>query len=343
VNIDTKRELRAILKILVIGVSAISVIGLFEYLAGPEAILRWFSVNPLAGFIMEPESLKHKLSTGEFNWLIWTGTRCGLRVFGTFECVIVFSAYLGLSIPFFPWIKSYWFAGKYGLAKTVAMFFTIFLTLILTFSRSGYLSFIVMGIVFGVLLIKKIRFGKVAVVVALTTALVGGVIYMRGSVRDTLNTRFNKPVEEQFDRKPLWRNGIRIFLAKPLFGVGLANYDEGLAKYAGKEALILPAHNNYIQVAAEMGLIGVLAYLSVLLSCIWYSFKIFVHASDNEIKFLALGFVGMWCWYCTQSMFNTYLFADKYSMMFWLMAGLNAVLYRIFRNETIGNPGNLTL
>jgi hypothetical protein len=56
------------------------------------------------------------------------------------------------------------------------------------------------------------------------------------------------------------------------------------------------------------------------------------------MKLLGMGFVGMWVWFCIQNMFNTYLFGDKFSMMFWLMVGLNASLYRIYK-ESSNIPG----
>ncbi|MGA2091498.1 MAG: hypothetical protein ABSH12_08605, partial [Endomicrobiales bacterium] len=62
-----------------------------------------------------------------------------------------------------------------------------------------------------------------------------------------------------------------------------------------------------------------------------YSYTVFKETHDRTLKFLGLGFLGMWTWYCVQSFFATYLFGDKFSMMFWLMVGLNATLFRFHR------------
>ena len=56
------------------------------------------------------------------------------------------------------------------------------------------------------------------------------------------------------------------------------------------------------------------------------------------MQIIALCFLGMWIWFCVQSLFNSDLFGDKFSMMFWLMVGFNAALHRIYLAEQ--SPGS---
>jgi O-antigen ligase len=61
--------------------------------------------------------------------------------------------------------------------------------------------------------------------------------------------------------------------AHPLFGVGIGQYPQSSGHYSSPALLaIYPrenAHNNFAQVAGELGLIGFAAFLAVLAICFW--------------------------------------------------------------------------
>jgi O-antigen ligase len=109
--------------------------------------------------------------------------------------------------------------------------------------------------------------------------------------------------------------------------VGVANYGDGRRRFA-KEDPKLPAHSNYLQIGAEMGLLGLFAFLWIAIGGVLSSFWIFRGSPNEEIKLLGLGFLGLWIWFLVQSQFATYYDSTKFSMLFWLLAGLNMSLYR---------------
>jgi len=310
------------LQVFGISAAALALIGIFEYIEGRERVIQWFSHNILARIIIEPDTLKDKLASGHINWLIWNGRITGLRAFGTFDDVIDFSAYLGMIIPF----------GIYLLRsnkKYLPFLGAVLTALFLTFTRSAYLSFACSAIA-TVFFLKE--FGKYRswfLKGTLVCILICGALLISGPVRETVAFRFNKPVIDQFDRKDLWKNGVKIFYANPLIGVGIANYHNGLLNYAGKDVVMLPAHNEFIQIAAETGLFGLISYLSIIVIAFWYSYVVFKNTDSRDMKYASLGFLGLWVWYFLQSNFSSDLFGDKFSMMFWLMVGLNAALHRI--------------
>lgn len=327
-NIRDTQSLNKCLKIALFTVLLVSIAAIFEYIEGYERVIGWFSNSPFAVVIMEPETLREKLSTGQLNWIIWADNGIRMRAFGTFEDVISFSAYLGLVVPFFIWLFKH---SYHKWSFYFPLFLIIISALFLTFTRSAYLSFVIMA---GILIFPILRYvssRKVLIISSSFVILIAALIILYKPAKEILNVRFNKPFAEQFDRKELWLQGLRIFKSKPILGVGVANYQSGLIHYAGKDAKMLPAHNQYIQIAAEMGIIGLAVYLSILFFGIKYSYLIFTKSSDIELKYLGLGFLGMWIWYCIQSVFSGHLFGDKYSMMFWLMVGLNAALFRIHK------------
>ncbi len=74
-----------------------------------------------------------------------------------------------------------------------------------------------------------------------------------------------------------WFEGIQMFKASPLVGIGYANFQEYYAP--------LVAHNSYIHVMAEQGLLGLIGFLGVvLLSLRWASFSSSALARDNVLR-----------------------------------------------------------
>ncbi len=324
-NADSWESLTRFLKVVFIAALLPSIFGIAEYVLGREYILNIVLHNKLLGVVMEPNSLKQiikdisTLGLVSSNWFIWGGT--GIRAFGTFEDSITFSAYLGLIIPFTVLLNN--LSHKYLIPGIIIM-----AALILTFTRSAYVPLLLILIFFVYHLSKNINMRKVSGVIIVVIAMVGFIVICK-PVRETIMMRYHGSINSEFDRKPLWKNGIKIFLARPILGVGLANYHNGLLAFADKDVPLVPAHNNYIQIAAETGVMGLISYLAIIFISVRYSFLVYKKSINKEMKIIALGFIGMWIWYCVQSCFDTYLFGDKFSMMFWLMVGLNGALYRI--------------
>lgn len=71
-------------------------------------------------------------------------------------------------------------------------------------------------------------------------------------------------------RMELWKSGLRMIRAHPLLGVGLGNFKVLSSDYGGPELKKAGmAHNTYIEIAAETGLPGLLAFLAIL----YFSFR----------------------------------------------------------------------
>jgi O-antigen ligase len=207
----------------------------------------------------------------------------------------------------------------------------LLITLALTFTRSAALGFAAMMITFMIIAFRNNTLRKPVLILLIIVAvsLISLIAYK--PVNDSIKLHFYQTMQQHIaDRKKFWTDGMNVFMARPILGVGIANYRNGLLEYAGKDAVLVPSHNQYIQLAAETGAIGFLSYLLIL----FYGFKLSVEmsakAADPTIKLMAACFLGIWAWYCIQSFFSTYLFDDKFSMMFWLMLGINAALFRIY-------------
>lgn len=68
------------------------------------------------------------------------------------------------------------------------------------------------------------------------------------------------------DRLELWSAGLRMVSQHPLLGIGLDNFKAEVPAYLGPgQDIDFIAHNTYVQMAAEMGLPGLLAFIWILI------------------------------------------------------------------------------
>ena len=70
------------------------------------------------------------------------------------------------------------------------------------------------------------------------------------------------------ERFLFFRDGLRIFRDYPVFGAGLGAFESLIAGYQGHRYVTRYAHNHYVQVLVDNGILGFLAYLFLLLSCL---------------------------------------------------------------------------
>ena len=131
-------------------------------------------------------------------------------------------------------------------------------TTLLTFSRGAMIGLATVGLCAFLMLPKRPKYLAGAVVVFLITARLVG---------PELMARYESAfVEEEVrdasaqSRVELWKACLEVIQAKPLFGVGFKNFGFVAANYGfteGKEA-----HSTWLQVTAEVGIVGGLALLS---------------------------------------------------------------------------------
>jgi O-antigen ligase len=138
--------------------------------------------------------------------------------------------------------------------------------LVLTGSRSGVASFAVAVAAMLAFLVREIperRHRVLAVVYA--AVLLGGAVAWAGS--DMVVARFADAPDALGERLEAWQNTLDIVRDFPLFGVGLGGYASAMLMYqtGDRRLMYVQAHNDYLQLAAEGGLLVVVpAILTVV-------------------------------------------------------------------------------
>jgi len=230
--------------------------------------------------------------------------------------------YIGPVIALF-YVRRDW--SKLGLAS---------LAVLLCSSRTGWLMLALIYILlfqfFGEF--KKYFLKQALAVVAVTCLILFLDVkpvqnYIRGSTDSVASAITLQDQGSTLPRLSSWEYGYEVFLTSPIFGVGLGNYGAALQQ---KGVYIDPANgiersaaetkttNLYVEVLAEMGIVGLLAFLA------WLVFPFLFYKKHKNRELSAL-FVG---WICLIAIFP--LIQTWYRPYIWVFASLlyYMVIYR---------------
>jgi putative inorganic carbon (HCO3(-)) transporter len=176
-----------------------------------------------------------------------------------------------LTLPLFGWRELRWFER----ILTVVAALTMLSALVLTKSRGGLMA---LGALLVVLIVLRWRLGWLAVPVA---ALAGGLAIWRigwGKVVDALTA--TQTLGGLDGRLEVWSRALYMTQDFPFTGIGMGTFRQvANVLYpfflAGPDADIPHAHNLFLQVAVDLGLPGLVAWLAIFLLVCWSAWRVY--------------------------------------------------------------------
>jgi O-antigen ligase len=131
--------------------------------------------------------------------------------------------------------------------------------ILFTYSRSGFLALIASC---GLLIWKATRGRRVKVLLPIAVVAAVLLVAAPGKYRTRLSTIFNPetdPTNSAQERQEHMIRAYEVAIRRPIFGVGMGNFHI----YAIKE---MRAHNAYLETAAELGVVGLIAFLVIIVA-----------------------------------------------------------------------------
>ncbi|HEX9037238.1 MAG TPA: O-antigen ligase family protein [Ktedonobacterales bacterium] len=217
-----------------------------------------------------------------------------VRVFGTFDQPNPYGGYLNLALPlalalaiFARDARMRWVAGGASALLLFAQY--------LAGSRGALLGLVAALIVIVALGWRLERWTALAALVgtplvAITWAThliprrIENSLLSQFRVNDvSLTAQVNDANFSTIERLAHWVAGIRMFQAHPLLGVGAGNYSAAYPQYqvTGWDESLTHAHNYYINVAAETGALGLIAFLAVVATALYLAW-VATRATDSH-------------------------------------------------------------
>lgn len=144
----------------------------------------------------------------------------------------------------------------------------------------------------------------------------------------------------------IWERGIRMTLDYPLTGVGMSTYRQAVRTetyvipYFEQQNLGPPhAHNQWIQVAADLGIPGLAIYIiwyGLAFSILWHQWK----SKDDSTQYYVAAVAGGLIAYIGYSIGDTITLWDRFHFLLWWYLGMAAALHchQPIENDALDNP-----
>lgn len=228
-------------------------------------------------FIVKPSYLR-------MSPYVWGYSRSFLRIVGTFNGPIPFGDFLGILIVFF---TVYIFIQRTKYTKFLIIPIGVWVFLLLnTYSRASWISVFV-ALLFATIFAKKLKYAFVVLIISAIIVSFNSSIVLRfrdlfvatAGAENTLLGRFE-----------LWRKTFYVLSKNsPIFwilGSGIGTYVKLVYLACGE---YLMAHNVFVTVLFELGIVGFSLYVWVKIAILVYSFRAYKNSKGAFDKAVTLG------------------------------------------------------
>ncbi len=238
------------------------------------------------------------------------------RIYGTFTHPNLFAFYtffilgLILSILLASWKnKSLIFNKKILLISIGISTFLLFAT----YTRSALACLVFFVLIFGFL--KYRRMLLIGLILFLVTYFLSNIF--RERIWDLISL---DPYGSIVWRFRLWRDILPLSLWQPWLGYGIGTFERLTEFYRGFSWGSLEAHNDYLKIFVENGILGLTAYFWLIIALLFKLFKIF-RKNINQEKIFSLGILVICISLFMASFFDNILRTTALQWNFWILLG----------------------
>ncbi|MEL4105664.1 O-antigen ligase family protein [Oscillospiraceae bacterium WX1] len=295
--VTTKRQADFAVRLLVTAGAAVAAYGIYQYLFyTPETIGAWVD-NDMFSDITN-------------------------RVYSTLGNPNVLAEYLLLVTPFAAacalngktWLQRLFFAGCFVLMAVC---------MVVTYSRGGYIGLILAAAIFLVMLDARFILLGIAAIIALYFFLPQTVIERFASIGNMSDSSTSYRVSIWLGTlsmlKDYWFSGI---------GPGTAAFNLVYPAYGYNTISAPHAHNLYLQLICDAGILGIVLFLFMLFSYFRNTLAAFSKERDKSSRIYLAAAVSAICGYLLQGMTDYSFYNNRVTLLFWVVLALGLALAR---------------
>ncbi|WP_461788468.1 O-antigen ligase family protein [Pedobacter sp.] len=132
-----------------------------------------------------------------------------------------------------------------------------------------------------------------------------------------------------------WKNAVNFAKEKPVSGIGLGNWRVESIPYEPKGGLdiSLHVHNDFLEIAAETGVVNGLVYLSLFFAVLLLNIRTLLKSADHQAKLFAFLALTLLVVYGADSLFNFPMYRPTMKIGFCIM-----LIITVFNRHEIEKP-----
>ena len=283
----------------------------------------------------------------------WEGNFGRQKVSGLFGNVNYFAEYLIVLLPI---VVSLFLVSQNKLKKSLLLIVILLMggSLILTFTRGSYLGFAVSLIFMFLLFLSHqgndfIKENKKTFILLLIAILVVTILFILpnpltkpGTIISKIKGRISITQVSQDSslkrRAAIWKFTLMMIKDHPLLGSGIGTYKYNTLRYQakffdqGQNRTLYPygfadkAHNEYLQLWSELGIIGLSIFIWLMFSYFNYGLKKLKSIKDEYRQGIIIGLMGAVVAVLVDGIFGFPFHLPATIVLFWLVLGLTVVI-----------------
>ena len=133
----------------------------------------------------------------------------------------------------------------------------------------------------------------------------------------------NIQLDEGASRVVFWKSGLKMFADHPVLGVGFNQFPHWLVTYGREYGLTIPmnAHNMFVKMLAEQGIVGILAFLWLLWNGL-RSASVLISSTEPSYRRLGIAFKVIIVGFIVSMMFGDRFFQGALVGNYFILAGI---------------------
>lgn len=295
-HVETKEDFNRLLTIMVFSAALVSLYGLYQYVVGVEIDRAWLDVenNP---------DIK-------------------ARVYSVFLNPNILAEYLIMLTPIS--VALFWNTKK--MSKKLVFLGTtglMMLAMLLTFSRGGWLGLAFAALVFVILVEKKLLLSIIPI-------SIGAVYLLPDTILNRITSIGNLTDSSNSYRLQLWNITGKVIKDHWKVGVGFGHlpFKQTFETYT-RTMPTFHAHNTFLQVLAETGLVGFLVFLGLMLTIFKQGILRLQASEDSYVRTIGAGLVAGMAGLMVHGMVENIFYIPRIIITFWMLVGFLWTLIKI--------------
>ncbi len=134
-------------------------------------------------------------------------------------------------------------------------------------------------------------------------------------------------------RISLWKTAVKMIKEHPILGVGNGNYvslyDDYVKKYPELKYpwfTHYPCHNSYLKVTSELGILGIISFIFILIFSFLKVKQVAFHAKDKFYRYFCMGILASMAAFYFMNISDNLFFVPKTTTYFWMLLAISQAI-----------------